>query len=52
MHRRGVTLADKIALLKKKLKNEPPNTSHRQLADIIGVPKSTIACVLQQQGKL
>jgi DNA-binding IclR family transcriptional regulator len=46
-----MTLADKIALL-EKLKNQPPNTSDHQLAEISGVPKSTIARVTQQQEKL
>jgi DNA-binding IclR family transcriptional regulator len=40
MPRRDLTLADKTALL-EQIKNQPPNTSHRQLADITGVPKST-----------
>jgi hypothetical protein len=36
----------------KKNKNQQPKTSHRQLAEITGVPKSTIVCVIQQQGKM
>jgi DNA-binding IclR family transcriptional regulator len=46
MPRRDLTFADKIALL-EEIKNQPPNTSHRQLAEIIGVPKSTTAHVIQ-----
>jgi hypothetical protein len=45
------TLADRIALL-EKIKNQPPNTSYHELAEISGVPKSTIACVIQQREKL
>jgi hypothetical protein len=48
---RDVTLADKIALL-EEIKIQLPNTSHHQLAEITGVLKATIACVVQQQGKL
>jgi hypothetical protein len=51
MPRRDVTLADKIALL-EKIKNQPPDTGHRQLAEITGLSKSAIACVMQQQEKL
>jgi hypothetical protein len=38
MPRRDVTLTDKTALL-GRIKNQPPNTSHRQLAEITGVLK-------------
>jgi hypothetical protein len=44
MPRRDVTLADIIALL-EKIKNQPPNTNHRQLAEVSGVLKPAIACV-------
>jgi hypothetical protein len=44
-------LADKIAIL-EKIKNQPLNTSHHHLAEITGVLKSAIACVIQQQEKL
>jgi DNA-binding IclR family transcriptional regulator len=40
MSRRDLTLADKIALL-EQIKNQLPNTSHHQLAEKTGVPKST-----------
>jgi DNA-binding IclR family transcriptional regulator len=43
--RRDVTLANGIALL-GKIKNQLPDTSHRQLAQITGMPKSTIASVV------
>jgi hypothetical protein len=51
MPRTDVTLADRIALL-EKIKNQLPNTSHHQLAEIAGMPKSTFAHVMQQQEKL
>jgi hypothetical protein len=51
MPRRDLTLAAKIALL-EKIKNQRPNTNHRQLANISAVPKSTIVLVVQQQEKL
>jgi hypothetical protein len=51
MCRTDVTLADRIALL-ERTKNQLPNTIHHQLAEIAGMPKSTIAHVIQQQGKL
>jgi hypothetical protein len=49
--KRDVTLTDKTALL-EKIKNQPPNTSHRQLVEITVAPKSTTARVIQQQEKL
>jgi hypothetical protein len=51
MSRRDVTLAVKIAL-HERIKNQPPNTSHHQLVEITGVPKSTVAHIIQQQEKL
>jgi hypothetical protein len=50
MPRRDLTLTDKIALF-EKIKNQPLNT-HHQLAERTGVPKSTIAHVIQQDEKL
>lgn len=46
-----MTLTDKIALL-QKIKNQPPKTSHCQLAGLSGVPRSTTARVIQQQERL
>jgi hypothetical protein len=51
MPRRNIMLTDKIASL-EKIKNQPPNTSHRQLAQITEVPKSTTARATQQQERL
>jgi hypothetical protein len=44
MPRRVLTLADKTALL-EQIKIQPPNTTHGQLAEITGVPKSTVASI-------
>jgi hypothetical protein len=49
--RRDLTLTDKIALL-EQVKNQLPNTSHHQLAEITGVPQSITACLIRQQEKL
>jgi hypothetical protein len=38
--RRDLKLTDEITLL-EQTKNKPPNNSHRQLVEIIGVPKLT-----------
>lgn len=51
MARKDLSLAEKIALI-EEIENQPANTSHRQLAQITGVPKSTIGRVLQQKDKL
>ncbi|XP_072119240.1 tigger transposable element-derived protein 4-like [Mobula birostris] len=51
MPRKDLTLAEKITVL-DQIKSHPPNTTHRQLAVITGVPKSTIARLIQQQDKL
>jgi hypothetical protein len=45
MPRRDATLIDKTALL-EKIKNQPPNTSHHQLVQINGVPKSKLHALL------
>nr|CAD7392036.1 unnamed protein product [Timema cristinae] len=47
----NLTLFEKIAIL-DKIKSQPVNISHRLLAEIIKVPKSTISRLLQQQEKL
>ena len=38
MPRKDLTIAEKIVVL-RKIREQPPNTSHRQLAEITGVPK-------------
>jgi hypothetical protein len=49
--RRDLTFTNECALL-EQIKNKPPNNSHRQLVEIIGVPKFTIVQVIQQQDKV
>ncbi|KII73427.1 hypothetical protein RF11_05263 [Thelohanellus kitauei] len=51
MPRNDFTLSSKIALL-DKIKSQPLNTSYRRLAEITGVPKSTILRVLGQESQL
>ena len=51
MPRNDMTLSSKIALL-DKIKSQPFNTSHRRLAEITGVPKSTISRLLRQENHL
>lgn len=51
MPRKDLTLSSKIALL-DKIKSQPLNTSQRRLAEITGVPKSTISRLLQQENQL
>ena len=50
MPRKDLTIAEKIVLL-RRIKEQPPNTSHRQLAEITGVPR-TMARILQHRDKL
>ena len=38
MPQKDLTIAEKIFVL-RKIREKPPNTSHRQLAEITGVPK-------------
>ena len=51
MPHKDLSLAKKIALL-DQIKGHSPNTSHCRLAEINGVPKSTIASLIHQQDKL
>jgi len=46
MPRKDLTIAEKIVLL-RRIKEQPPNSSHRQLAEITGVPRTTLARILQ-----
>jgi hypothetical protein len=48
---RDLTLIDKTALV-EQIKNQQLNTSHRRLAEVTGVLKSTTTRVIQQQEKL
>jgi hypothetical protein len=45
--RRDLTFTDELALL-EQIKNKPPNNSHYQLVEVIGMPKFTIVQVIQQ----
>ena len=51
MPRNDLTLSSKIALL-DKIKRQPFNTSHCWLAELTGVPKSTISRLIQQENQL
>ena len=46
-----LTIAEKIVLL-RRIKKQSPNTSHRQLAEIIGIPRTTLKRILQDRDKL
>ena len=46
MPRKDLTIAERIVVL-RKIKEQPPNISHRQLAEITGVPRTTLAQILQ-----
>jgi hypothetical protein len=48
---KDLSLAENIALL-DQIKGHSPNTSHCCLAEITGVPKSSIARLILQQDKL
>ncbi|KII71961.1 hypothetical protein RF11_08494 [Thelohanellus kitauei] len=48
MPRNDLTLSSKISLL-DKIKSQPLNKSYHRLAEITGVPKSTISRVLRQK---
>jgi hypothetical protein len=51
MPRIDVTFTAPTAL-PEQIKNQPPNTIHRQMVEVTGAPKSPVACVIQQQEKL
>jgi hypothetical protein len=51
MPRKDLSLDEKINLLDQII-GHSPNTSHRHLAEITGVPKSKIARLMHQQDKL
>ena len=51
MPQKDLKIAEKIALL-RRIKEQPPNTSHRQLAEITGLPRRTLARILQDRDKL
>ena len=48
---KDLTIAERIVVL-RKIREQPPNISHRQLAEITGVPRTTLARILQDFGQL
>ena len=49
MPQKELTIAEKVVVL-RKIREQPPNISHHQLAEITGVPKTTLAQILQDFG--
>ena len=49
MPRKDLTIAERIVVL-RKVREQPPNISHRKLAEITGVPRTTLARILQDFG--
>ena len=45
-----LTIAERVVVL-RKIREQPPNISHRQLAEITGVPRTTLAQILQDFGQ-
>ena len=46
MPQKELTIAERAVVL-RKIREQPPNISHRQLAEITGVPRTTLAQILQ-----
>ena len=42
MPQKELTVAERVVVL-RKIREQPPNISHRQLAEITGVPRTTLA---------
>ena len=42
MPQKELTIAERVVVL-RKIREQPPNISHRQLAEITGVPRTTLA---------
>ena len=49
MPQKELTIAERVVVL-RKIREQPPNISHRQLAEITGVPRTTLAQILQDFG--
>ena len=49
MPQRELAIAERVVVL-RKIREQPPNISHRQLAEITGVPRTTLAQILQDFG--
>ena len=44
-----ITITETVVVL-RKIREQPPNISHRQLAEITGVPRTTLVQILQDFG--
>ena len=49
MPQKDLTIAERVVVL-RKIREQPPNISHRQLAEITGVPRTTLVQILQDFG--
>ena len=49
MLQKELTIAERAVVL-RKIREQPPNISHRQLAEVTGVPRTTLAQILQDFG--
>ena len=49
MSQKELTIAERVVVL-RKIREQPPNDSHRQQAEITGVPRTTLAQILQDFG--
>ena len=49
MPKKELTIAERVVVL-RKIREQSPNISHRQLAEITGVPRTTLAQMLQDFG--
>ena len=49
MPQKELTIAERVVVL-RKIREQPPDISHRQLAEITGVPRITLAQILQDFG--
>ena len=49
MLQKELTIAERVVVL-RKIREQPPNINHHQLAEITGVPRTTLAQILQDFG--
>ena len=49
MPQKELTIAERVVVL-AKIRKQPPNISHRLIAEITGVPKTTLVQILQDFG--
>ena len=49
MPQKELTIGERVVVL-REIREQPPNISHRQLAEITGVPRTTLAQILQDFG--